>query len=93
MIDQISRLITEEEGLQVIRFIAFQDNEVELAQWCFSQLTSKAHNLKTLVISQLMGRKENKEMFLDVALDFIRASGCLRDLTISLTNTEAEPGR
>ena len=32
-------------------------------------------------------------MFLEVALDFIRASSCLKNLTITMSNTEAETGQ
>ena len=32
-------------------------------------------------------------MFLEVALDFIKTSNCLQDLTICMSNTEAKAGR
>ena len=40
-----------------------------------------------------MGLDVNRAMFLDVTLDILRNSTCLRDLKLSCTNTSKEQGR
>ena len=86
-------MIPDDKGLKVLKFININElTSIQVQKWYFSQLMRKAENLETLSINKIKGKKENKEIFLKVALDFIRTSNNLRNLSLVMTNTEAEAG-
>ena len=93
LIDEICASVPDEEGLQSLKFYDLIESHIEIEQWCFGELISKCTNLHTLHIDRVMGLEANTAMFLDVALDILRTTTCLRDLKLSCTNTSKEQGR
>ena len=84
--------VPDEGGLESLKFYEISEAHFEILQSCFGEIISKCENLHTLEINLIQGKLENKAVFLDVALDIIRTSTCLRKLQLSYTNTTKEHG-
>ena len=85
------------DGLEELIFIMLREenSKAEYDEWVFNQLVSKASNLKKLEITNMMMTKcpNNRQTFFNVAMNFIEASNCLRELKISKTHATAEMGK
>ena len=94
--EQISKQV-EKDGLEELVFANLQETNKnsDYDEWVFNQLVNKASNLKKFEITGMMMAPcpNNRQTFLNVALNFINTSNNLRELKVSRMAATTEMGK